>query len=143
MSDPWTLGWETIAAVDTATAAVLSVVAIIIPARAAGAARRAAEAAENQLAAQSMPVVVELPRGGYLPSPEQVRFPDGREIDSIQDGATIVSAPPEGNDPARISVPIQNVGPGLQRSPKRSWTSATMAALTSCSRRSRSRPLAY
>jgi hypothetical protein len=106
IAGPWELGWQAIASIG-------SVVAIIISALAARAAARAAATAEDQLATQTMPVVVELPGGGVLPEGEIVRFPDGYEMTSSRVGEIIFSAPEKGSDPARISIPVQNVGPGL------------------------------
>ncbi len=110
---PWTWDWTAIAALGTVTAALLSVAAIIIAAKASAASARAATAAERQLAAVTTPVVVEVPRGGYLAQHEQLRFPDGQERSSPIEGDVVLSVP-DGGD-ALCSLPVQNVGSGLAR----------------------------
>jgi len=110
--DPWELGWDALASLGTAAATVLSVVAIIVAARAAKASARVAETAEAQLAAQTMPIVVEVPLGNQLPEHEIATFIGGHEIAVSREGEVILSAPEEGR-PAVVSIPIQNVGTGL------------------------------
>lgn len=113
-TQPWTWDWTAIAALGTAAAALLSVVAIIIAAKASAASARAATAAEGQLRAVTTPVIVEVPRGGYLAEHEQLRFPNGQERTSPIEGDVAWSVPDDGGD-AVCSLPVQNVGTGLAR----------------------------
>ena len=117
MSDkPWTWDWSAVAAVGTAAAALLSVFAIIVAALAARASGRAATAAERQLAAQTMPVVVEVPRGFYFPEGkgEPLLFPDGEEMTVLIEADAILEVD-EFPLHARCSIPIQNIGSGIAR----------------------------
>jgi hypothetical protein len=112
MSESWALGWEALAAVGAAAATLVSLLALVFSARAARAAAQAAKAAGDQLAAQTVPVIVEVPLRA-LAEPETVTFFGGRNVDINWEGEVIFSAPAKGNDSVVISVPIQNVGAGL------------------------------
>jgi hypothetical protein len=104
--------WDVVAAIGTATGAVFSAGALIFAARAAQAASQAAKAADDQLLAQTMPVVVDVRTRRRSAEDELVRFFDGTEISARED-EVILTAPDEGYEKARISVPVENVGTGL------------------------------
>jgi hypothetical protein len=109
--DPWALSWEAVAAVAAASAAAVSLLAVVFAARAAHSAAQAAKVAEDQLAAQTLPVVVEVPLAGRLTTQEKLEFWGGIEIEISRVGEVIYEA--TGDEAVCVSIPIQNIGTGL------------------------------
>jgi hypothetical protein len=104
--------WPTII---NAGAAVSTAVAAVIAALALRSSARAATAAERQTEAQTLPVILELPRGVYLPpgQEERIQFDDGHITPSPVVAQVLFGVEPSG--PMRCSVAIQNVGTGMAR----------------------------
>lgn len=121
------MGWDAVASVGTATAAVLAVIAIIISAPAAKASARTAEIAENQLAVQTMPVVVNLPMGGRLQQPRIFRYDDGSEESLERIGGKISS----------LTIPICRSSCTPPRTPVSAIGHCPQVDLRACGQRSR------
>jgi hypothetical protein len=102
------------AAVATAIAVLVAAFAARESARAARAAARAAEATEQQLAAQTLPLLVEVARGETLTEPRLVSTRFGERIVKSH-GELAYELNGTGGTEGLCLVPFQNIGTGVAR----------------------------
>jgi hypothetical protein len=106
------INWHAVGAIATVAAALLAGGAVLVSALAWREAQRQVDLQGEQLAAQTDPLIVEVPYGEKLPQPVTVSAPDSEgdahEVTNI--GQVLMPG-----ETAMLSLPIQNIGGGPAR----------------------------